>query len=163
MNSPINSDIRYQVFTENEEHRFISAVKYKDRLSLLYSITKAQKIPFCSHCRFQGCSCFKFLKKSIKGDRDEDDDHMDYWERRHREPFQELTLMLKKILTLDIVLDTTQLHLYTHCIWMRRWRHYFKGRAQRNLIYQSKSYRSTVSQSAVHMGTISTHLISHYE
>ena len=82
----VNMDVRYQIFTHEEESRYLTAVNYKGRISLLYSITKAQKIPFCSQCRFQSCACFKFLKKSMKEERNEDDEHQDYWLKRYRAP-----------------------------------------------------------------------------
>ena len=79
----VNDDILVQSLIDEPSECFLGAVQKDNKVSLLYTVSKRQKIPFCSSCTSQKCKCFFEYKKRIRENINVDDDEPEelHWDR----------------------------------------------------------------------------------
>ena len=88
-NIDINRDIQVQRLIDQPGCSFLGAYQSNiGKISVLYTVTSKQKIPFCSICTSHRCKCFHQYKKifndlEIESNQDGPQFH---WERRQTEP-----------------------------------------------------------------------------
>ena len=54
----VNEDIAVQSLINEPSECFLGAFQQDNKVSLLYTVSRKQKIPFCSECTTQKCKCF---------------------------------------------------------------------------------------------------------
>ena len=78
----VNEDILVQSLIDEPSECFLGAVQNDNQVSLLYTVSKKQKIPFCSRCPSPKCKCFFEYKKRIREHVNVDEQEELHWERR---------------------------------------------------------------------------------
>ena len=80
----VNEDIAVQSLINEPSECFLGAFQQDNKVSLLYTVSRKQKIPFCSECTTQKCKCFFEYKKRISENFNDDDDDQEelHWNRR---------------------------------------------------------------------------------
>ena len=69
-----NAEESYEVLLHQDENHiellnddiYLGAVFRKKKISVLYTVNRSQKFPFCSNCVKQRCKCFKVLVDGIE-------------------------------------------------------------------------------------------------
>ena len=86
----VNEDIFVQSLIDKPSESFLGAVQNNNKVSILYTVSQRQKIPFCTGCSSQKCKCFYEYKKKIRENVAEDDNENAneeefHWDRRKKD------------------------------------------------------------------------------
>ena len=69
-----NVDMPSQSLIDEVSENFLGAYQLDCRVSVLYTVSRKQKVPFCSSCKSQKCKCFFHYKKVMREEDEEDED-----------------------------------------------------------------------------------------
>ena len=74
-----NLDIKTQEL--RSDGLFLAAYQQEGRVSLLFTVSKCQKYPFCSNCSTKKCKCFRKFKKILEEEAELDESVDFFWKR----------------------------------------------------------------------------------
>ena len=86
----VNKDIFVQSLIDKPSESFLGAVQNNNKVSILYTVSQRQKIPFCTGCSSQKCKCFyEYKKKNRKNVAEDDNENANeeefHWDRRKKD------------------------------------------------------------------------------
>lgn len=85
-NISVNSDITVQCLIDEDSECFLGVHQTNGKLSVLYTVSKKQKMPLCSICSSTKCKCFHQYKDAIRVANDTNQEIPEFhWEKRRTE------------------------------------------------------------------------------
>ena len=83
-NISINDDVSAQCLIDQIDECFLGAYQIEGKVSVLFTVSQKQKVPFCTNCSSKKCKCFFKYKNKIRGnDNDSCESNEEFhWERR---------------------------------------------------------------------------------
>ena len=77
----VQCDLDFKIQELRSDGLFLAAYQHEGNVSLLFTVSKCQKYPFCSKCSTKRCKCFRKFKMVLEEEADPDESVDFFWKK----------------------------------------------------------------------------------